>query len=181
MRSANCLARHARQVPTLRPASSKGRARSRAATLGHFRCGALPGCLMRLSEAKNAAWTPIARSSPRRATRTRPDIFTFAPVPAMKKGPRKAAWIIGDVGPLGKSTKPSRSFPMIAEGNRHQPMTVDVNGGPCAMGHPIGASGARVIHHLLWPHGRRSASKELHVPHLASAGRRASPMARAFL
>ena len=78
-----------------------------------------------------------------------PGQFTTAPVPAMRKALEKAGWSAGDVD-LFEVNEAFAVVAMIAE--RELGIDADrlnVNGGACALGHPIGASGARILATLI--------------------------------
>ena len=93
--------------------------------------------------------TPIAKIVAASSHAHEPEKFTTAPVPAMKKTLEKAGWSIDDVD-LWEVNEAFAVVPMIAMkelGISHDKL--NVNGGACAMGHPIGASGARVLITLL--------------------------------
>ena len=86
-------------------------------------------------------------------------MFTTAPVPAMEKALAKAGWAKEDVD-LWEINEAFAVVPMIAMkelGLSHD--KVNVNGGACAMGHPIGASGARILITLLAAMEDRDAKK----------------------
>jgi acetyl-CoA C-acetyltransferase len=136
------------KIPTLRPAFSKDGTVT-AANASGISDGAAAMVLMRLSEAKKRGLKPIARIVASSSHAHEPEYFTTAPVPAMKKALEKAGWSIDDVE-LWEVNEAFAVVPMIAMkelGISHDKL--NVNGGACAMGHPIGASGARVIITLL--------------------------------
>jgi acetyl-CoA C-acetyltransferase len=136
------------KIPTLRPAFSKDGTVT-AANASGISDGAAAMVLMRLSEAKKRGLTPIAKIVASSSHAHEPEYFTTAPVPAMKKALEKAGWKIEDVD-LWEVNEAFAVVPMIAMkelGISHDKL--NVNGGACAMGHPIGASGARVIITLL--------------------------------
>ena len=100
---------------------------------------------MRASEAKKRGLKPLATIVSSAAHSHEPAYFTTAPVPAMKKALAKAGWEASDVD-LWEINEAFAVVPMIAMkelGITHD--RVNVNGGACALGHPIGASGARVL------------------------------------
>jgi acetyl-CoA C-acetyltransferase len=78
-----------------------------------------------------------------------PGLFTTAPVPAMKKILAKAGWSVGDVD-LFEINEAFAVVAMIAAKELNIPAEkLNVNGGATALGHPIGASGARILATLL--------------------------------
>ena len=105
--------------------------------------------MMRLSEAERRGLKPIARITATAAHAHEPKYFTTAPVPAMRKVLEKAGWSTKDVD-LWEINEAFAVVPMIAIkelGLSHE--IINVNGGACALGHPIGASGARIMVTLL--------------------------------
>ncbi len=132
------------KIPTLRPAFSKDGTVT-AANASGISDGAAALVLMRESEAKKRGLKPLARIVATAAHSHEPAYFTTAPVPAMKKALEKAGWNASDVD-LWEINEAFAVVPMIAMkelGVSHD--KVNVNGGACALGHPIGASGARVV------------------------------------
>lgn len=136
------------KIPTLRPAFSKDGTVT-AANASAISDGAAALVLMRESEARKRGLMPIAKMVASSSHAHEPEYFTTAPVPAMKKALEKAGWSIDDVD-LWEVNEAFAVVPMIAMkelGISHDKL--NVHGGACAMGHPIGASGARVIITLL--------------------------------
>ena len=132
------------KIPTLRPAFSKDGTVT-AANASGISDGAAALVLMRASEAKKRGLKPLATIVASGAHSHEPAYFTTAPVPAMKKALEKAGWQASDVD-LWEINEAFAVVPMIAMkelGISHD--KVNVNGGACALGHPIGASGARVL------------------------------------
>ena len=132
------------KIPTLRPAFSKDGTVT-AANASGISDGAAALVLMKESEAKKRGLKPLARIVSTAAHSHEPAYFTTAPVPAMKKALDKAGWQASDVD-LWEINEAFAVVPMIAMkelGISHD--KVNVNGGACALGHPIGASGARVL------------------------------------
>jgi len=132
------------KIPTLRPAFSKDGTVT-AANASGISDGAAALVLMRKSEAERRGLKPLARIVATAAHAHEPAYFTTAPVPAMRKVVERAGWTIDEVD-LWEINEAFAVVPMIAMkelGLSHD--KVNVNGGACALGHPIGASGARVI------------------------------------
>ena len=101
----------------------------------------------------------VARIVSHAAHAHEPGLFTTAPVPAMRKALKKAGWSVEDVD-LWEINEAFAVVPMIAM----QEMGIDhaklnVNGGATALGHPIGASGARVLTTLIAALQNRGQSK----------------------
>ena len=111
--------------------------------------GAAALVLMRLSEAERRGLKPIAKIVATAAHAHEPAYFMTAPVPAMRKVMERAGWSTKDVD-LFEINEAFASVPMIAMKDlslSHD--VINVHGGACAMGHPIGASGARILVTLL--------------------------------
>ena len=146
------------KIPTLKPAFSKDGTVT-AANASAISDGAAALVLMRESEARKRGLKPLARIVASSSHAHEPEYFTTAPVPAMKKTLAKAGWKIEDVD-LWEVNEAFAVVPMIAMkelGISHD--RVNVNGGACAMGHPIGASGARVLITLIAAMEDRGAKK----------------------
>ncbi len=154
------LPREARpeKIPNLRPAFSKDGTVT-AANASAISDGAAALVMMLESEANKRGLKPIARIVSAAAHAHEPKYFTTAPVPAMKKALDKAGWNVDEVD-VWEINEAFAVVPMIAMkelGISHD--KVNVNGGACAMGHPIGASGARVIVTLLNAMEQKGAKK----------------------
>ncbi len=136
------------KIPTLRPAFNKDGTVT-AANASAISDGAAALVLMRKSEAAKRGLTPIATIVSASSHAHEPEYFTTAPVGAIEKTLKKAGWKAEDVD-LWEVNEAFAVVPMIAMkelGLSHD--KVNVHGGACAMGHPIGASGARVLVTLL--------------------------------
>lgn len=136
------------KIPGLKPAFTKDGTVT-AANASAISDGAAALVLMRLSEAVARGLAPRARIVATAAHAQAPAYFTTAPVPAMQKALDKAGWRAADVD-LWEINEAFAVVPMIAMkelGLAHA--QVNVNGGACALGHPIGASGARILVTLL--------------------------------
>jgi acetyl-CoA C-acetyltransferase len=132
------------KIPQLKPAFTQGGTVT-AANASAISDGAAALVLMRESEAKRRGLKPLARLVASAAHAHEPAYFTTAPVPAIKKALTRADWQVGDVD-LWEVNEAFAVVPMIAMtelGIPHEKL--NVNGGACALGHPIGASGARVL------------------------------------
>ena len=132
------------KIPTLRPAFNKDGTVT-AANASAISDGAAALVLMKKSEADKRGLKPIAKIVSSASHAHAPEYFTTAPVPAMQKALARAGWTKDDVD-LWEVNEAFAVVPMIAMkemGISHD--ILNVNGGACALGHPIGASGARVI------------------------------------
>lgn len=136
------------KIPSLRPAFGKDGTVT-AANASAISDGAAALVLMKQSEAERRGLKPLAKIVATAAHAHEPKYFTTAPVPAMRKVLDKAGWSTSDVD-LWEINEAFAVVPMIAMkelGLSHE--NVNVNGGACALGHPIGASGARIMVTLL--------------------------------
>ncbi|MEQ7155703.1 thiolase family protein [Brevundimonas aurifodinae] len=136
------------KIPTLKPAFSKDGTIT-AANASSISDGAAALVMTRESVARTMNLPIVARIVAHAAHAHEPGLFTTAPVPAMQKALKKAGWSVEDVD-LWEINEAFAVVPMIAM----QEMGIDharlnVNGGATALGHPIGASGARVLTTLL--------------------------------
>jgi acetyl-CoA C-acetyltransferase len=111
--------------------------------------GAAALVLMRESEAKRRKLPIRARILGHASHAQEPGLFTTAPVPAMQKLMMRLNWTAEDVD-LWEVNEAFAVVPMVAMAELGMPREkLNVNGGACALGHPIGASGARIIVTLL--------------------------------
>jgi acetyl-CoA C-acetyltransferase len=136
------------KIPTLKPAFKKDGAIT-AATSSSISDGAAALVLMRESTAKARGLTPIARIVSHSVHAQAPDWFTTAPVGAIQKALAKAGWQASQVD-LWEVNEAFAAVTMAAMAEFKLPHDiVNVNGGAVALGHPIGASGARIVVTLL--------------------------------
>ena len=136
------------KIPTLRPAFSKDGTIT-AANASSISDGAAALVMTRLSVAEKLGLTPVARIVAHAGHAHAPARFTTAPVFAMKKALEKAGWNVADVD-LWEVNEAFACVAMIAMkemGIGHD--ALNIHGGACALGHPIGASGARILATLL--------------------------------
>ena len=146
------------KIPHLRPAFSKSGTVT-AANASAISDGAAALVLMRASQAGARGLKPLARIVAGAAHAQAPATFVTAPVPAMQKALAKAGWSAADVD-LWEINEAFAVVPMIAMrelGVSHD--RLNVNGGACALGHPIGASGARVLVTLIAAMEARGATR----------------------
>jgi acetyl-CoA C-acetyltransferase len=136
------------KIPTLRPAFGKDGTVT-AASSASISDGAAALVLARADVAEKRGLNPIARIVAQASNAHEPRWFTTAPVGAIAKVLKLAGWTKDDVD-LFEINEAFANVPMIAMrdlGIDHA--KVNVNGGACALGHPIGASGARIVVTLL--------------------------------
>jgi acetyl-CoA C-acetyltransferase len=132
-----------------------------AANASSISDGAAALVITRASVAERLGMTPIARIAGHAAHAQAPGLFTTAPVPAMRKALERAGWSIGDID-LFEVNEAFAVVAMIAMRELSIPHDVlNVNGGACALGHPIGASGARILATLLAALEARDAKRGL--------------------
>lgn len=136
------------KIPSLRPAFKKDGTIT-AASSSSINDGAAALVLMLESTAKKLGCTPIARIVGHASHSQEPDWFTTAPVGAIEKLYKKIGWTSADVD-LFEINEAFAVVPMAAMKEHNIPHDkINVHGGACALGHPIGASGARIIVTLL--------------------------------
>ena len=136
------------KIPTLKPAFAKDGGIT-AANASSISDGAAALVLTRASVAEKLGLTPIARIAGHGAHAHEPGLFTTAPVPAMQKALARAGWSVGEVD-LFEVNEAFAVVAMIAMRDLGIPHDkLNINGGACALGHPIGASGARILATLL--------------------------------
>jgi len=146
------------KIPNLRPAFKQGGTVT-AANASSISDGAAALVLMRESEAKARGLKPVARILGHASHAQAPGWFTTAPVPAAQKLLERIGWEVADVD-LWEVNEAFAVVPMafMAEMGISRDI-MNVNGGATALGHPIGASGARIIVTLLHALERRGLQK----------------------
>jgi acetyl-CoA C-acetyltransferase len=136
------------KIPSLKPAFKKDGTVT-AASSSSINDGAAALVMMRESKARELGLAPIARIVGHATHAQEPNLFTTAPIGSMQKLFKKTGWNAGEVD-LFEINEAFAAVPMAAMrdlGIAHD--KVNIHGGACAMGHPIGASGARIIVTLL--------------------------------
>jgi acetyl-CoA C-acetyltransferase len=138
----------AAKIPSLRPAFIKDGTIT-AANASSISDGAAALVLTRQSVAEKLGMPIVARIVSHAAHAHEPSQFTTAPIPAMKKALDKAGWTVADVDLF----EVNEAFAVVAMAARKDlgipAENMNVNGGATALGHPIGASGARILATLL--------------------------------
>ena len=136
------------KIPTLRPAFAKDGSVT-AANSSSISDGAAAIVLMRKSEAKMRKVSPIAIIHAHASHAQEPQWFTTAPIGAIKKVLKKTGWDKDEVDLY----EINEAFAVVTMAAMHDldlsPEKVNVHGGACALGHPIGASGTRILVTLL--------------------------------
>ena len=132
------------KIPTLRPAFAKDGTIT-AANSSSISDGAAALVLMRASDAKAQGKAVLATVVGHSTHSMEPALFTVAPVGAMQKLLTKLGWTVNDVD-LWEINEAFAMVTMLAVNELGlDEAKVNVNGGACALGHPIGASGARIL------------------------------------
>jgi acetyl-CoA C-acetyltransferase len=137
------------KVPTLRPAFRKENGTITAASSSSISDGAAAVVLLSAEDAKVRGIKPLARIVAHATHSQTPEWFTTAPIGAIQKVLEKAGWKVADVDlfEVNEAFAVVAMAPMRELGIAHEKL--NVNGGACALGHPIGASGARLVVTLL--------------------------------
>ena len=136
------------KIPTLKPAFAKDGTIT-AANASSISDGAAALVMTRESVARKLGMKIVARVAGHAAHAHEPGLFTTAPVPAVQKALKRAGWSVHDVD-LFEINEAFAVVAMIAERDLGiDRAKLNVNGGACALGHPIGASGARILATLL--------------------------------
>jgi acetyl-CoA C-acetyltransferase len=136
------------KIPTLRPAFAKDGTVT-AANASSISDGAAALVLMRESQALVQGLTPLARITGHTTHAHQPNLFPTAPIGAMEKLAAKTGWALKDVD-LFEVNEAFAVVAMAAMRDLDLPHDkVNIHGGACALGHPIGASGARIMVTLL--------------------------------
>ena len=144
----------------LRPAFSKDGTVT-AGNASGINDGAAAAVVMSAAEAKKRGITPLARIVSWATAGVDPSIMGTGPIPASRKALQKAGWSIGDLDLIEANEAFAAQACAVNKDLGWDPSKVNVNGGAIALGHPIGASGARVLTTLLYEMQRRNAKKGL--------------------
>jgi acetyl-CoA C-acetyltransferase len=148
------------QVAKLRPAFEKDGTVT-AGNASGINDGAAAVVLMTLAEAKKRDLKPLARIVSWAHAGVDPSIMGTGPIPASKKALEKAGWTVKDLDLIEANEAFAAQACAVNKGLGWDTDKVNVNGGAIALGHPIGASGARVLTTLLFEMKRRDAKKGL--------------------
>ncbi|MBI2751400.1 MAG: acetyl-CoA C-acyltransferase [Burkholderiales bacterium] len=148
------------KIPTLKPAFKKDGTIT-AASSSSINDGAAALVMMKESTAAKLGCKPLARIVAHATHAQEPEWFATAPVGATQKALAKAGWKVGDVD-LWEVNEAFAVVPMALMKELNVPHDkVNVNGGACALGHPIGASGARIMVTLMYALQARGLKKGL--------------------
>ena len=130
-----------------------------AANASGLNDGAAATLLMSVDEAAKRGITPLARIASYATAGLDPAIMGVGPVNASKKALEKAGWAVGDLDLVEANEAFAAQACAVNKEMGWDPEIVNVNGGAIAIGHPIGASGCRVLNTLLFEMQRRDAKK----------------------
>ena len=144
----------------LRPAFTKDGSVT-AANASGLNDGAAGVLLMSAEEAEKRGITPMARIASYATAGLDPKIMGVGPIYASRKALDKAGWSVGDLDLVEANEAFAAQACAVNKDMGWDPSIVNVNGGAIAIGHPIGASGARVLNTLLFEMQRRDAKKGL--------------------
>ena len=144
----------------LRPAFSKEGSVT-AANASGINDGAAAALVMSAEDASKRGIEPLARIASYATAGLDPKIMGVGPIYASKKALEKAGWTVGDLDLVEANEAFAAQACAVNKDMGWDPSIVNVNGGAIAIGHPIGASGARILNTLLFEMKRRSAKKGL--------------------
>ncbi len=162
------------KIPTLRPSFGKEGVLT-AASSSPISDGAAATVLMSADEAAKRGLKPLAKIVAHAGHAQAPEWFTTAPVKAISNVLEKAGWTVADVDlfEVNEAFACVAMAPMKDLGVPHEKL--NVNGGACALGHPIGASGARLVVTLI--HALRDRGGKRGVASLCIGGGEATAIA----
>jgi len=162
------------KIPTLRPAFAKDGTIT-AANSSSISDGAAALVMMKQSEAEKRGLKPMAKVVSTATNSIEPAKFTTAPIGAMNSALEQAGWNVNDVD-LFEINEAFAMVTMAAMREMDLPAEkVNVHGGACALGHPLGASGARIIVTLL--HALKNHGKSKGLASLCIGGGEATAIA----
>jgi acetyl-CoA C-acetyltransferase len=123
--------------------------------------GAAALVLMSADEAKARGLTPLVRIASWAHAGVEPDIMGTGPIPASRKALERAGWTVADLDLVESNEAFAAQSICVVRDLGLDPAKVNVNGGAIAIGHPIGASGARILTTLIHEMKRSGARKGL--------------------
>ncbi len=150
----------AEALAKLRPAFSKDGTVT-AGNASGINDGAAALVVMSATEAAKRGLTPLARIASFATAGVDPAVMGSGPIPASKKALARAGWKTDDLDLIEANEAFAAQACAVNKELGLDPSKVNVNGGAIAIGHPIGASGARILTTLLYEMGRRDAKKAL--------------------
>ena len=163
------------KIPTLKAAFRKENGTITAASSSSISDGAAAVVLLSAEDARARGLAPLARIVAHATHSQQPEWFTTAPVGAIRNVLDKAGWKIGDVDlfEINEAFAVVAMTPMKELGIARE--KINVNGGACALGHPIGASGARLVVTLI--HALKARGLKRGVASLCIGGGEATAIA----
>ena len=147
-------------VSKLKPAFDK-EGTVTAANASGINDGAAAVVLMTEDEASRRGLTPLVRIVSWATAGVDPAIMGTGPIPASRKALQKAGWSVGDLDLVEANEAFAAQACAVNKDMGWNPDIVNVNGGAIAIGHPVGASGARIFNTLVYEMKRRGAKKGL--------------------
>lgn len=132
-----------------------------AANASGINDGGAAAVLMSAAEAEKRGITPMARIVSWATAGVDPQIMGTGPIPASRKALEKAGWKVDDLDLVEANEAFAAQACAVNKDMGWDPDIVNVNGGAIAIGHPVGASGARILNTLLFEMARRDAKKGL--------------------
>ncbi|MGJ3263763.1 MAG: acetyl-CoA C-acetyltransferase [Salinarimonas sp.] len=147
-------------VGKLKPAFSK-EGTVTAGNASGINDGAAAMVLMTAAEAERRGLTPLARIASWATAGVDPAVMGTGPIPSSRKALERAGWSVQDLELVEANEAFAAQALAVNKDMGWDPQIVNVNGGAIAIGHPIGASGARVLTTLLFEMGKRDAKKGL--------------------
>jgi acetyl-CoA C-acetyltransferase len=147
-------------IAKLKPAFQKDGSVT-AANASGINDGAAVAILMTAKEAERRGLTPLARIASWASVGVDPAIMGTGPIPASRAALKKAGWKIEDLDLVEANEAFAAQACAVNKDMGWNPEIVNVNGGAIAIGHPVGASGARVLNTLLFEMQRRGSKKGL--------------------
>ncbi|MDP3960444.1 MAG: acetyl-CoA C-acetyltransferase, partial [Pseudorhodobacter sp.] len=123
--------------------------------------GAAAVVLMTEKEAARRGLTPLARIAGYATAGVDPALMGSGPIPASRKALKKAGWTVADLDLIEANEAFAAQACAVNNDMGWNTDIVNVNGGAIALGHPIGASGCRILNTLIFEMGRRDAKKGL--------------------
>jgi acetyl-CoA C-acetyltransferase len=147
-------------VSKLKPAFDK-EGTVTAANASGINDGAAAVVLMTEEEAARRGITPLVRIVSWATAGVDPAIMGTGPIPASRKALQKAGWSVGDLDLVEANEAFAAQACAVNKDMGWNPEIVNVNGGAIAIGHPVGASGARIFNTLVYEMKRRGAKKGL--------------------
>jgi acetyl-CoA C-acetyltransferase len=148
-------------ISGLKPAFLRDGGTVTAANASGINDGAAALVLMSAKEAEKRGLTPLARIKSWASVGVDPKVMGSGPIPASREALKRAGWSVSDLDLVEANEAFAAQACAVNKDMGWDPEKVNVNGGAIAIGHPIGASGARVLVTLLHEMGKRDAKKGL--------------------